>query len=71
MPDVVTLVVDLREGPAVYAVLDEGCNPIVHGSEWAVVAEAKYKTLGYETRYTPSEPKSFKGLSGGTTTLGI
>ena len=39
-------VVNIYAGPHVYAVLDEGCNSTVHGSDWIVNAAGKLVGLG-------------------------
>ena len=43
-------IVDIYESPGVYAVLDEGCNSTVHGTEWVSNAARKLSSLGYGTR---------------------
>ena len=53
-----------------YAVLDEGCNSTVHGSDWVANAAGKLAGFGYSTRFKPEGNRTFKGLSGATETLG-
>ena len=53
-----------------YAVLDEGCNSTVHGTEWISNAAKKLSNLGYSTRFSSNAARTFKGLSGETETLG-
>ena len=62
--------VDIYASPDLWAVLDEGCNSTVHGSEWASNAIPKLETLGYRTIFTEGLQKSFKGLVGGAASLG-
>ena len=40
-------VVDIYQSSGVYAVLDEGCNSTVHGTEWISNAAKKLSNLGY------------------------
>ena len=61
---------DIYESPGVYAVLDEGCNSTVHGTEWVSNAARKLSNLGYSTRFSSNGARTFKGLSGETETLG-
>ena len=63
-------VVNIYESQHVYAVLDEGCNSTVHGSEWVADAAGKLANMGYSTRFKPEASRTFKGLSGATETLG-
>ena len=63
-------VVDIYQSPGVYAVLDEGCNSTVHGTEWISNAAKKLSNLGYSTRFSSNAARTFKGLSGETETLG-
>ena len=53
-----------------YAVLDEGCNSTVHGTEWVSNAAKKLSNLGYSTRFSSNAARTFKGLSGETENLG-
>ena len=63
-------VVDIYQSSGVYAVLDEGCNSTVHGTEWISNAAKKLSNLGYSTRFSSNAARTFKGLSGETETLG-
>ena len=63
-------VVDIYQSSGVYAVLDEGCNSTVHGTEWISNAAKKLSNLGYSTRFSSKAARTFKGLSGETETLG-
>ena len=65
-------VVDIYESSGVHAVLDEGCNSTVRGTEWVTNAAQKLSNLGYSTRFSPNASMTFfKGLSGVTETLGV
>eukprot|EP00435_Cladocopium_sp_Y103_P073901 s140_g45.t1 len=61
-------VIDIWNDEGVWAVLDEGCNSTVCGSEWMTRAIASYATVGYDVVKLSDEPKPFKGLSGVTKT---
>ena len=63
-------VVDIYDSPGVFAVLDEGCNSTVHGTEWIANAARKLSNLGYSTRFSSNAARTFKGLSGETEILG-
>ena len=63
-------VVNIRTSPHVFAVLDEGCNSTVHGEDWGHESMSKYASFGYSTRFAKETSKTFKGLSGSTSTLG-
>ncbi|CAE7256176.1 AGM1 [Symbiodinium natans] len=63
-------VVNIRTSPHVFAVLDEGCNSTVHGEDWGHESMSKYASFGYSTRFVKETSKTFKGLSGSTSTLG-
>ena len=63
-------VVDIYQSSGVYAVLDEGCNSTVHGTEWISNAAKKLSNLEYSTRFSSNAARTFKGLSGETETLG-
>ena len=55
--------------PGVYAVLDEGCNSTVHGTDWIANAAQNLASIGFSTRFSPEGSRTFKGLSGETETL--
>ena len=63
--------VDIYRNKQIYAILDEGCNRIVHGDAWARHAEARLESLGFASKFKASPPKGFKGLSGNARALGI
>ena len=63
-------VVDIWNDEGVWAVLDEGCNSTVCGSEWMARAVEAYAAVGYDVVKVSDEAKSFKGLSGLTKTHG-
>ena len=63
-------VVNVRTSPHVFAVLDEGCNSTVHGEDWGHESMSKCASFGYSTRFVKETSKTFKGLSGSTSTLG-
>jgi len=63
-------VVDIWNDEGVWAVLDEGCNLTVCGSEWMERAVEAYAAVGYDVGKVSDETKPFKGLSGVTKTHG-
>ena len=52
-------VVDIWNDDGVWAVLDEGCNSTVCGSEWMERAVEAYAAVGYEVVKISDETKPF------------
>ena len=63
-------VVNIHAESHVCAVLDEGCNSTIHGSDWIANAASKLAEFGHSTRFKPEGRRTFKDLSGATETLG-
>ena len=63
-------VVNIWKDEGIWAVLDEGCNRSMHGTEWGKNARKKLADMGFASPWSSREQCMYSGVGGRSKSLG-